>query len=125
MTRNTRYDAIVIGGGVNGLTCAALLGKAGLRTVLLERRDEVGGCAAEHEITPGFRVPTLAHRSGPLRADLVEALELRQFGLSMVPAPIRFTAVGDGPALPVYALASAVVVSWLLVWWWAEHGLEL
>ena len=41
MIRNVRYDAIVIGGGVNGLTCAALLGKAGQRTLLLERRDVV------------------------------------------------------------------------------------
>lgn len=76
MIRNVRYDAIVIGGGVNGLTCAALLGKAGLRTLLLERREMAGGCAAEHEIAPGFRVPTLAHRTGPLRADVVEALQL-------------------------------------------------
>ena len=69
-----KYDAIVIGGGVNGLTCAALLGQAGLRTLLLERRSEVGGCAAEHELAPGFRVPTLAHRTGPVRADVVEQL---------------------------------------------------
>ena len=72
----TRYDAIVIGGGVNGLTCAAMLGKAGVRTVLIEQRDEVGGCAAEGEIAPGFRVPTLAHATGPVRRDVVEQLQL-------------------------------------------------
>jgi len=108
MIRHVRYDAIVIGGGVNGLTCAALLGKAGLRTLLLERRSEVGGSAAEHEIAPGFRVPTLAHRSGPLRADVVEGLQLTQFGLRFAPAPIRFTALSeDGRALPVYAAPGA------------------
>ena len=69
-SRRTQYDAIVIGGGANGLTCAALLGKAGVRTLLLEQRDEVGGCAAESEIAPGFRVPTLAHATGPVRRDL-------------------------------------------------------
>ena len=99
----TRYDAIVIGGGVNGLTCAAMLGKAGLRTLLLERRMDLGGCAAEHELAPGFRVPTLAHRTGPLRADVVEELQLaRQHGLSFVSQPIRYTALApDGRALPV------------------------
>jgi phytoene dehydrogenase-like protein len=97
-----RYDAIVVGAGVNGLACAALLGKAGLRTLLLEQRDVVGGCAAEHEIAPGFRVPTLAHRTGPLRADIVEELQLSQHGLSFVAQPIRCTALApDGRALPI------------------------
>jgi phytoene dehydrogenase-like protein len=91
-----RYDAIVIGGGVNGLTCAALLGRAGLRTLLLELRDVAGGCAAEHEIAPGFRVPTLAHRTGPVRADVVEDLQLSQYGLSFVPQPIRCSALDPG-----------------------------
>jgi phytoene dehydrogenase-like protein len=66
-----------------------------------------GGCAAEHEIAPGFRVPTLAHRTGPLRADVVEALQLTEFGLSFVPAPYRFTALSeDGRALAVHADAA-------------------
>ena len=55
----SRYDAIVIGGGVNGLTCAAQLAKSGVRTVLLEQRGTVGGCAAESELAPGFTVRTL------------------------------------------------------------------
>jgi phytoene dehydrogenase-like protein len=98
-----RYDAIVIGGGVNGLTCAALLGRAGLRTLLLEGRAELGGCAAERELAPGFRVPALAHRTGPLRADLVAELQLaEQHGLEFVAQPIRYTALAeDGRALAV------------------------
>ena len=71
-----RYDAIVIGGGVNGLTCAAHLAKNGVRTLLVEQRAELGGCAAAGEIAPGFRVPTLAHATGPIRRDVVEELQL-------------------------------------------------
>lgn len=111
-----RYDAIVIGGGINGLTCAALLGKAGLRTLLLEARDTVGGCAAEHELAPGFRVPTLAHRTGPLRADVVDELRLTDHGLSFVQQPFRFTALSpDGRALGLHtdpARASDAIRSW-------------
>jgi len=100
---NARYDAIVIGGGINGLTCAAMLGKAGRRTLLLERRDSLGGCATEHEVAPGFRVPTLAHRTGPLRADVVNDLQLANHGLSFVSRPIRTTALSaDGRALPLF-----------------------
>jgi phytoene dehydrogenase-like protein len=108
----SRYDAIVIGGGVNGLTCAAMLGQAGRRTLLLEQRDIVGGCAAEHELAPGFRVPTLAHRTGPLRADVVEQLQLARYGLSFVPQPIRYTALSpDGRAMPVYANQAQTVAA--------------
>lgn len=107
------YDAIVIGGGINGLTCAAMLGKAGLRTLLLEARDTVGGCAAEHELAPGFRVPTLAHRTGPLRADVVEQLRLTDHGLSFVTQPFRCTALSpDGRAMALHgdpAKAAALI----------------
>ena len=72
---SARYDAIVIGGGVNGLTCATLLAKNGVRTLLVEQRAELGGCASEGEITPGFRVPMLAHATGPVRRDVVEELQ--------------------------------------------------
>jgi phytoene dehydrogenase-like protein len=98
------YDAIVIGGGVNGLTCAAMLGRAGLRTLLVERRDTLGGCATEHEIAPGFRGPTLAHRTGPLRRDVVEHLQLAGHGLRFVERPIRVTSLApDGRTLSLYA----------------------
>jgi len=111
-----RYDVIVIGGGVNGLTCAAMLGQAGLRTLVLEQRDQVGGCATEHELAPGFRVPTLSHRTGPLRADVVEQLHLAQHGLSLLPQPIRCTALSpDGRALPIFAnpaQAAAAIGDW-------------
>ncbi|MEY4635833.1 MAG: hypothetical protein RJA55_1631 [Acidobacteriota bacterium] len=98
-----RYDAIVIGGGVNGLTCAAMLGKAGVRTVLVEQRDDVGGCAAESEIAPGFRVPTLAHATGPVRRDVVEHLQLYLHGLTFLDRAIDVSSLSpDGRALPLW-----------------------
>jgi phytoene dehydrogenase-like protein len=99
----TRYDAIVIGGGVNGLTCATLLAKNGVRTLLLEQRAEVGGCASEGEITPGFKVPMLAHTTGPVRRDVVEELQLYLHGLEFSDPPIQVSTLSpDGRALVVY-----------------------
>src|SRR5689334_4465407 len=76
-----QYDAIVIGGGHNGLVTAAYLGKAGLRTIVLERRGSLGGAAVTTELAPGVRVPTLAHTVGRLRPSVVRELELRRHGL--------------------------------------------
>lgn len=98
-----RHDAIVIGGGINGLTCATALAKAGVRTLLLERRATVGGCAAESELAPGFRVPTLAHATGPVRRDVVEELQLSLHGLTFSDSPIRVSALSpDGRPLVIY-----------------------
>ncbi|HJU44718.1 MAG TPA: NAD(P)/FAD-dependent oxidoreductase [Vicinamibacterales bacterium] len=99
----SRYDAIVIGGGVNGLTCAAYLGKRGVRTLLVEQREQLGGCAAEGEIAPGFTVPTLAHSTGPLRNDVVEELQLYRHGLHFSEVPITVSALSpDGRALVLW-----------------------
>lgn len=95
------WDIIVIGGGVNGLVCAAYLAKAGRRTLVLEARDAVGGGAATSEIAPGFRVPTLAHSTGPLRRDIVDELLAphkgappgASAGLTFVSGPIDITAL--------------------------------
>src|SRR6266508_4879766 len=63
-----RADVLVVGGGPNGLTAAALLAKAGLKTILLERREIVGGAALTEEFHPGFRASTVAHTASPFRA---------------------------------------------------------
>ncbi len=98
-----RYDAIVIGGGVNGLACAARLGKSGVRTLLVEQRDRVGGCAAESELAPGFRVPTLAHATGPIRSDVVEELQLYLHGLQFSDTPVQCSALSpDGRGLVLW-----------------------
>jgi phytoene dehydrogenase-like protein len=99
MTTNG-YDAIVVGGGHNGLVAAAYLGRAGLRTVVLERRDSLGGAAATSELAPGARVPTLAHSVGRLRPSVVRDLDLRRHGLSLIGPDVRaFAPSLDGQAI--------------------------
>jgi phytoene dehydrogenase-like protein len=98
------YDAIVVGGGHNGLVAAAYLGKAGLRTLVLERRPSVGGAAATSELAPGARVPTLAHTVGRLRPSVVRDLDLRRHGLSLVGPDVRAFAPGsDGDAVVLWS----------------------
>ena len=93
---------VVIGGGVNGLVCATLLARAGRRVTLLERHDAVGGAAITRELSPGFRVPALAHSVGPLRADVARDLGLGAHGLEFVRADTWVTALdGKGRALPL------------------------
>ncbi len=101
--RAGRHDAIVIGGGINGLTCAAHLAKNGLRIVLVEQRATVGGCATESELAPGFTVPTLSHATGPIRGDVVKELQLHQHGLSFTDTSSHVSALlPDGRALVVW-----------------------
>jgi phytoene dehydrogenase-like protein len=103
MVQRTRYGAIVIGGGINGLTCATFLAKSGVRTLLLEQRPELGGCAAESELAPGFSVPTLAHATGPVRRDVVEELQLYLHGLTFADSPINMSTLSpDGRPLVIY-----------------------
>jgi phytoene dehydrogenase-like protein len=103
MTPDSRYDAIVIGGGVNGLACATLLAKNGVRTLLLEQRPSLGGCAAESELAPGFHVPTLAHATGPVRRDVVEELQLYLHGLAFRDTAIQVSALApDGRPLVIW-----------------------
>jgi succinate dehydrogenase/fumarate reductase flavoprotein subunit len=97
------YDAVVIGGGHNGLVAATYLGKAGLRTVVLERRETLGGATITSELAPGIRVPTLAHTVGRLRPSVVRDLELKRHGLSLVGPDVRVFAPGpDGDAVVLW-----------------------
>jgi phytoene dehydrogenase-like protein len=90
------WDAIVVGGGHNGLVCAAYLGRAGLRTLLLERRAEVGGVAETDELGRGLRVPIGAHTVGRLRASVQRDLNLRGHGLALVAPEVRAFAPQPG-----------------------------
>ena len=76
-------EVIIIGGGHNALVAAAYLAKAGLKPLVLERGDRVGGCAATGEIAPGFRGPTLAHAAA-IDPAVVRGLALERHGLEIV-----------------------------------------
>lgn len=105
MTGNApRWDAIVIGGGHNGLVTAAYLARGGLRTLVLERREHVGGAAATTQLAKGIRVPTLAHTVGRLRPSVQKELGLSGHGLSLVAPEVRvFAPAADGAAITLWA----------------------
>lgn len=75
------YDAIVIGAGHNGLTAAALLARAGRRTLLLERRDQIGGLAGDEEFHPGYRTTGVLHDTAGVRDWVIDELDLESHGL--------------------------------------------
>jgi phytoene dehydrogenase-like protein len=94
------WDAVVIGAGHNGLVAAAYLAKAGLRTLVLERRDRVGGAADTSLLAKNVRVPTLAHTVGRLRASVHRDLDLKAHGLGLVGPAVRvFAPSPDGSAI--------------------------
>ncbi|HET7677454.1 MAG TPA: NAD(P)/FAD-dependent oxidoreductase [Candidatus Limnocylindrales bacterium] len=100
----TAWDAVVVGGGHNGLVCAAYLARSGLRTLVLERREEVGGAAGTTELLPGVRVPALAHTVGRLRPSVVRDLRLAGHGLSLLAPDVRvFAAQPDARGLTLWA----------------------
>jgi phytoene dehydrogenase-like protein len=86
-----RYDAIVVGGGHNGLVTAAYLARAGMRVCVLERRDVLGGAAVTEEIVPGFRFSVASYVVSLLRPEIVRELELPRHGLEILPLDGTFT----------------------------------
>ena len=100
------HDVIVIGGGHNGLIASAFLAKAGLKVVLLERTDRVGGCARTSDLAPGFRCPTLAHMAA-IDPAIVRSLGLERHGLRIIrPDAHACAPTEDGRALVLWADAS-------------------
>ncbi|MGB3717940.1 MAG: NAD(P)/FAD-dependent oxidoreductase [Hyphomicrobiaceae bacterium] len=82
-----QYDVAIIGGGHNGLTCAAYLAGAGLRVVVLEKNDVVGGAAMTEEFHPGFRNSVASYTVSLLNPKVIADLELDKFGLKILERP--------------------------------------
>jgi phytoene dehydrogenase-like protein len=93
---SVRYDAIVIGGGHNGLTCGAYLARAGVKTLVLERRPMVGGAAVTEEIIPGFKFSVFSYLMSLLHPKVIADLELRRFGFEVLPASDMFGPLPGG-----------------------------
>jgi phytoene dehydrogenase-like protein len=95
-----KYDAVVIGAGHNGLVAANYLAKAGMRVIVLERRNVPGGACVTEEVWPGFRISRLAYAYSLFNGDVVKELDLKRHGLEIVSPEIDvFVPFGDGTYL--------------------------
>ena len=84
------WDAVIVGGGHNGLVSAAYLAKAGLKVLVLERRPIVGGACITEEVFPGVKFSRLAYSAGLLRPEIIRDLELGRFGYEVYPFDPQF-----------------------------------
>ena len=94
-----KYDAIVIGGGHNGLVNAAYLARAGKKVLVLERRHVVGGAAVTEEIIPGFKFSVCSYVVSLLRPEIIRDLDLPRHGLEILPLDGTFTPMPNGDYL--------------------------
>lgn len=88
MPIESRYDAVIIGGGHNGLTCACYLAAAGLKVRIVERYTEVGGAAITEEFHPGFRNSVAAYTVSLLNPKVISDLKLAEHGLRIIERPL-------------------------------------
>ena len=103
MTATNRYDAIIIGGGHNGLVNAAYLARAGKKVVVLERRHLVGGAAVTEEMYPGFKYSVFSYVVSLLRPEIIRDLDLPRHGLEILPLESTVTPMLDGNYLAAWA----------------------
>jgi phytoene dehydrogenase-like protein len=93
------YDVAIIGGGHNGLVCAAYLARAGRKVLVLERRERVGGAAMTEEVFPGFRFSVFSYVVSLLRPEIIRDLDLPRHGLHILPLESTVTPLPNGDYL--------------------------
>src|SRR5438552_10667970 len=103
MPSASRYDAIVVGGGHNGLVNAAYLARAGRRVLVLERRPRVGGAAVTEEVFPGFKFSMFSYVVSLLRPEIIRDLDLPGNGLHILPLESTLTPMENGDYLAAWA----------------------
>lgn len=103
MTQNGRYDAIIVGGGHNGLVAAAYLARARRKVLVLERRPVLGGAAVTEEVFPGFRFSVFSYVVSLLRPEIIRDLDLPRHGLQILPLESTVTPLDDGDYLASWA----------------------
>ncbi len=97
------YDAVIVGGGHNGLVTAAYLAGKGLKPLVLEKRPFVGGASVTEEVWPGYKVSTAAYVLSLLRREVVRDLDLKKHGLTVYPQdPTYFQPYPDGRYLMIW-----------------------
>ena len=85
-----RFDAVIVGAGHNGLTCAAYLAHAGVKVLVLERRAVIGGAAVTEEVVPGFKFSVFSYLMSLLHPKVIAELELARFGYQVLPCSDMF-----------------------------------
>lgn len=96
----TSFDTIIVGGGHNGLACAAYLSRAGQKVLVLERRPVLGGAAVTQELAPGYRASSCSYLISLLLPEVERELELARYGYKVLPRnPSSFTPLEDGRSL--------------------------
>ena len=96
------YDAIIIGGGHNGLVCSYYLASAGLKVKIIEKRNIVGGAAVTEEFHPGFKNSTASYTVSLLNPEVIKDMKLKENGLKIVKRPIsNFLPIDDSKFLKV------------------------
>jgi phytoene dehydrogenase-like protein len=94
-----RYDAIIVGGGHNGLICAAYLARAGRKVLVLEKRHVLGGAAVTEELYPGFKFSTCSYVVSLFRPSILRQLELARHGMEIIPLETSFSPIAGDPGL--------------------------
>jgi phytoene dehydrogenase-like protein len=106
------HDIIIIGAGHNGLITAFYLAKAGMRPLVLERREIIGGACVTEDIHPGFRCSTLAHSTGPLSSQIFKDFQLDRHGVEFIKPAVRVLALNsNGESISIYEDANRTAES--------------